>query len=137
MRVWRVIAAIALVAGVLSVAAPASAALPTCTALTTYIATNGQYVQFPTNGAGTRDLFCKLRRGDRNWGVVALQQSIHFCGGRQVEVDGIYGPITEDAIEWTQAANGLTVDGVYGPDTKDVLPVAVFEGNHRFVRCAY
>jgi hypothetical protein len=51
-------------------------------------------------------------RGDHNWGVVAPQQQFHFCGGSQVEVDGIHGP-----------------------DTRDVLPIAIFEGNHRFVRC--
>lgn len=112
-----------------------TAALPACRHLTTFQLGGGFYVQAPTTAAGNGQVDCVLERGDRNWGVVALQQWIHFCGGPQVEVDGIYGRITEDAIIWTQAANGISVDGDYGPQTRDVLPWSMFRGNHQFFEC--
>jgi hypothetical protein len=114
--------------------ATAAAALPRCTHLSIY--GESVHINYPSVGAGTRQIDCKLSYGDHNWGVVALQQWLHFCGAPQVEIDGIYGPITRDAIIWVQATYGLTVDGVYGPQTRVFLQKAVFSNANQFLRCA-
>ncbi|TDC67311.1 peptidoglycan-binding protein [Actinomadura sp. GC306] len=125
-----------LAAGVLSVPASADegaqarlAALPSCTHFSARKVQNGA-VRFPSVGANTLQRNCKLQQGDHNWGVVALQQWLLYCNGaKQVEVDGIYGPVTRDVITWIQAVKGLTVDGIYGPETSHALEKTVFVDN--------
>ncbi|XRQ08908.1 peptidoglycan-binding domain-containing protein [Actinomadura welshii] len=134
-------ATIALTAGVLSAPASAEAGLavqaadlPTCTHFSSRKVTGG-VVRFPSVGADTRQTKCKLQQYDHNWGVVALQQWLLYCNkAKQIDVDGIYGPITRDVVTWIQAVEGINVDGVYGPETMNVLRKAVFSGN-RVVGC--
>jgi peptidoglycan hydrolase-like protein with peptidoglycan-binding domain len=37
------------------------------------------------------------------------------------QIDGIFGPVTETAVEQFQGSNGLTVDGIVGPITWGAL----------------
>ncbi|TDC87774.1 peptidoglycan-binding domain-containing protein [Actinomadura sp. 7K507] len=133
--------AIALTAGILAAPAAAAgvadgprasaAALPSCTHFTDIKVSKG-VVRYPSVGANTKDIKCKLQLGDHNWGVVALQQWLRFCNdAKQVEVDGIYGPVTRDVILWLQASKGIPADGVYGPQTMEILGKAVYQGNTR------
>jgi peptidoglycan hydrolase-like protein with peptidoglycan-binding domain len=53
--------------------------------------------------------------------VRALQRSLRALGHRPGPVDGLYGPLTEAAVERLQRDSGLSVDGVVGPQTRRVL----------------
>lgn len=49
--------------------------------------------------------------------VRALQRRLARAGFRPGPVDGLYGPLTEQAVRRFQLAHGLSVDGVAGPQT--------------------
>ncbi len=53
--------------------------------------------------------------------VRALQRSLRARGQRPGPVDGLYGPLTEAAVERLQRDRGLAVDGIVGPQTRRVL----------------
>jgi peptidoglycan hydrolase-like protein with peptidoglycan-binding domain len=53
--------------------------------------------------------------------VRALQRSLRAAGHRPGPVDGLYGPLTEAAVERLQRDSGLSVDGIVGPQTRRVL----------------
>lgn len=60
-----------------------------------------------------------LRRGapfSQREHVKALQQALN-ADGRQLVVDGKFGPGTETAVKAFQITNGLVVDGIVGPKT--------------------
>ena len=57
-----------------------------------------------------------LRRGDRGAKVRKLQQGLK-AQGAAVEVDGQFGPATEEALRAFQERKGLDVDGKVGPNT--------------------
>lgn len=58
-----------------------------------------------------------LYRGCTGDEVRALQATLKGYGYK-IDVDGIYGPATENAVEAYQEDNGLTADGIAGPDTR-------------------
>ena len=58
-----------------------------------------------------------LRRGDRGSYVLNLQNLLIALGYYSGAADGIFGPLTEQAVRNFQSANGLTVDGIVGPQT--------------------
>ena len=53
--------------------------------------------------------------------VRELQLRLRRLGDRPGPIDGLYGPLTEGAVERFQAAQGLATDGVVGPRTKTRL----------------
>jgi peptidoglycan hydrolase-like protein with peptidoglycan-binding domain len=53
--------------------------------------------------------------------VRALQRRLRALGNRPGPVDGLYGPLTEAAVEGLQRDSGLSVDGIVGPRTRGVL----------------
>ena len=53
--------------------------------------------------------------------VRALQRNLQAAGHRPGPVDGLYGPLTEAAVERLQRDSGLSVDGIVGPQTRRVL----------------
>ncbi|WP_017316937.1 peptidoglycan-binding domain-containing protein [Mastigocladopsis repens] len=61
-----------------------------------------------------------LRFGDTGNSVRALQR-ILVSNGYFVQVDGVYGALTEAAVKAFQSARGLSADGVVGPRTWGVL----------------
>lgn len=66
--------------------------------------------------------------GNTGADVKAIQQFLNEQG-YSLKVDGIYGPLTEDAVETFQKGNNIQVDGVVGPQTLGVMnSVAATEG---------
>lgn len=62
-----------------------------------------------------------LRRGSRGDEVVAVQERLIDLGALDGEADGIFGPMTEQAVKEFQAGAGLDDDGVVGPLTRQAL----------------
>lgn len=58
-----------------------------------------------------------LRQGSRGEHVTNAQRKLHQWGYYKGNVDGIFGPKTDEAVKFFQRSNGLTVDGVIGPQT--------------------
>lgn len=56
-----------------------------------------------------------LKRGSRGAEVQTLQEKLHLMA------DGIFGPLTEEAVKELQRSRGLAADGVVGPRTWAVL----------------
>ena len=61
--------------------------------------------------------FPTLRRGSEGELVKSLQKRLNKEIGAGLQVDGIYGKLTEEAVKVYQKAHKLTVDGVVGPKT--------------------
>jgi hypothetical protein len=53
--------------------------------------------------------------------VRGLQLRLRRLGFRPGPIDGLFGPLTEGAVERFQVAHGLPGDGVVGPDTRKPL----------------
>lgn len=62
-----------------------------------------------------------LRPGDRGTEVKFLQERLQSLGYSIPRADGIYGSMTEEAVEEFQASNGLTTDGIVGHQTWEAL----------------
>ena len=62
-----------------------------------------------------------LRRGDTGAWVSFLQQGL-VARGLTIDVDGIFGPVTESAVRDLQLDAGLVVDGIVGPETWTAVP---------------
>lgn len=57
-----------------------------------------------------------LRRGSRGDDVVALQSAL-VAAGYEIDVDGIFGAGTEEAVVQFQSDNDLDADGIVGRNT--------------------
>jgi hypothetical protein len=62
----------------------------------------------------------KLRRKDRGPAVELLQQRLN-ANGAAIEIDGVFGEATENAVKAFQTAKQLEVDGIVGPKTWEAL----------------
>jgi peptidoglycan hydrolase-like protein with peptidoglycan-binding domain len=58
-----------------------------------------------------------MRSGDRGWDVAALQFLLQRDGQGAGRADGLFGPLTQAAVERAQEALGIEVDGLAGPTT--------------------
>jgi hypothetical protein len=67
----------------------------------------------------------KIQPGDTSPEVKTVQQALNQLGTAQLTVDGIYGPLTQQAVSAFQQANGLTVDGIVGAQTTQALNTAL------------
>ena len=72
--------------------------------------------------------FPLVRKGDRDHPVRTLQDLLRERG-HTVSVDGIFGPLTEQAVRAFQQSTYLTVDGIVGPQTWGALIVTVRRGS--------
>lgn len=50
-----------------------------------------------------------------------VQEILQILGYYRGDIDGYYGPLTEQAVRQFQEANGLAVDGIVGPNTYEAL----------------
>ena len=64
-----------------------------------------------------------LKLGSRGNEVKALQEKLNL------KADGIFGPITEEAVKDFQRSNGLEVDGIVGTNTLSKLNLSVNKRN--------
>ncbi len=74
----------------------------------------------PTGAAPTPPSGAILGKGDSGPSVSALQQQL-VAAGASIEVDGVFGPLTEAAVRDFQQKKGLTPDGTVGPQTSAAL----------------
>ena len=115
-------AALALTSGIavlpaLTSAAPASAQA-SCAGTSLKSAGLGFQVRVPTTGNGTGNTNCDLGIGNQGAAVKTLQTALDKCNlFDNLTVDGMYGPLTQEAVEDVQQADGIHVDGIFGPQT--------------------
>ncbi|MFJ6676830.1 peptidoglycan-binding protein [Actinosynnema sp. NPDC091369] len=84
-----------------------------------------QYFQHvPSTAWDSYNFGCVLARGDRNVGVLALQESLNKCFARAIDQDAIFGTETENAVRYAQGEINrlygrpvVAVDGRFGPQT--------------------
>lgn len=62
-----------------------------------------------------------LNEGDHGEAVKSVQSELASQGYYTYNLDGIFGPITKEAVESLQSDRGLAVDGIVGPETKEAL----------------
>jgi hypothetical protein len=113
---------VAAVLGALLVPAPpAEAALPTCYR-TTQLATWGfGLVPVPSAGSTISSTSCLMGVGASSKAVTRLQANLTKCYDENLDADGIFGPLTRNALARAQRKARTGADGVYGPDTRDAL----------------
>ena len=67
-------------------------------------------------------LIIQVQQGSNGDAVRAVQSQIHSRGdSAQTVSDGIFGPVTDDAVRAFQTLLGLSVDGIVGPQTWNYL----------------
>ncbi|SDJ08628.1 C40 family peptidase [Salimicrobium halophilum] len=99
-----------------------SAALVTSIAFTPLVGTSvSAQSNAPSDNTATQVQSNLLTQGDRGQAVSSLQSELSQQGYYTYSVDGIYGPITKNAVMSFQADQGLAVDGIAGPRTKAAL----------------
>ena len=64
-----------------------------------------------------------LKLGNRGNEVKALQEKLNL------KADGVFGPLTEEAVKDFQRSNGLEVDGIVGTNTLSKLNLSVNKRN--------
>lgn len=66
-----------------------------------------------------------VRRGSRGNEVKTLQSNLNIAGNYKLDVDGIFGLKTENAVKDFQKLNNLGVDGICGPKTWKALTESI------------
>lgn len=82
----------------------------------------------PSIGSNTDQFNCDLWYGDDNRGVAQLQWALDACYNEGLATDGIYGSLTQAAVENVQSRLGIAVDGIYGPQTRTAMTWPATEG---------
>ena len=72
------------------------------------------------------------RRGSRGEMVRQIQKALAGAGLKVIQ-DGIFGPITEEAVKAFQRMKGMKVDGVVGPATLALLIPTRFKKSKRTI----
>lgn len=62
-----------------------------------------------------------LKKGDKGEQVKKLQKWLNGYGFNSGPIDGIFGPVTENAVILFQTAAGVVIDGIVGPQTRDAM----------------
>ncbi|HEY7604385.1 MAG TPA: peptidoglycan-binding protein [Gaiellaceae bacterium] len=75
----------------------------------------------------------QVRQGDQGEGVRGVQEEFQFRNlsgdpNQGLQIDGIFGPLTDEAVRGFQQALGLTVDGIVGPLTWRALVSGMLSG---------
>ena len=75
----------------------------------------------PGTTSGSTDCRLTTSSPTNNEAVKALQDTLNFCYGENLLLDGDFGPLTSQALARAQADEGIIVDGWYGNDSRDHL----------------
>lgn len=105
------------IAGITLVSAGPAGAQASCTSGEQLVNDSGHFVDVPSTSTGSLD--CELGLGNQSLAVQLLQYDLNGCYGQSLSVDGIYGPLTQEAVVDAQQAAGIPADGIYGPQTRD------------------
>ena len=81
---------------------------------------NYKVIKTPLETPVLASAFPNLKRGNKGMQVSYLQQDLNYIGYK-LDVDGIFGPITETMVRDFQKMVSIKVDGIYGPQTKNAL----------------
>jgi len=74
-----------------------------------------------------------IRYGDRGEDVRAVQQALSFLGYSPGPIDGIFGPMTNEAVRRFQSDQRIAVDGIVGPETIAALNIELRRYGGSFV----
>lgn len=74
-----------------------------------------------------------IRYGDRGDDVRAVQEALTFLGYSPGPIDGIFGPMTNEAVRRFQSDQRIAVDGIVGPETIAALNVELRRYGGSFV----
>lgn len=107
--------------------------LPTCGGTTVFVNGLGDEIRLPTTSNNSGNDNCQLGQGNAGPGVTALQDALDFCYGESLTKDGIFGPLTMEALQDAQASEGITADGIYGPQTRGHLDWRNLTGRTRCI----
>lgn len=94
-----------------------ASAIGTCRGFSVLFDQAGRSVDVPTTDFFTDNTSCLLSVGNREAGVKFIQTALNHCYGAGLAVDGIYGPLTRNAVAAAQRREGIAADGIYGPVT--------------------
>ncbi|WP_217168758.1 peptidoglycan-binding protein [Streptomyces sp. AC512_CC834] len=79
------------------------------------ISNSGYHAKIPAyNG----NVDCYMNRGAQSKAVSALQTTLNKCYGRNLDVDGIFGNNTRNALIYAQGREDISADGGYGKQTR-------------------
>jgi peptidoglycan hydrolase-like protein with peptidoglycan-binding domain len=75
----------------------------------------------------------QVRRGSRGDAVKGVQEEFQFRNlsgdpNQGLQIDGIFGPLTDQAVRGFQDALGIGVDGIVGPLTWRALVSGMLAG---------
>jgi peptidoglycan hydrolase-like protein with peptidoglycan-binding domain len=59
----------------------------------------------------------EFQTGSSGTDVKQIQAALAFGGYLQTAPDGLYGPLTKQAVQRFQSDKGLAIDGIVGPNT--------------------
>jgi uncharacterized protein (TIGR02594 family) len=81
----------------------------------------GEIYEFETLDLESASIMPTLRQGSRGSAVTDLQRRLAAAGFSPGAADGIFGPLTDNAVRSFQRARGLGIDGIVGPQTWGAL----------------
>ncbi|MFF3558529.1 peptidoglycan-binding protein [Streptomyces sp. NPDC002574] len=129
-------------------ATPASAAEVHCANFTTLqrggtIDGGSLYIHRPSTTPESGNYNCVVARGDHNWAVRALQETLNTCYKQGLKEDSDFGPATEQAVRNVQIAlnntwhAGLSEDGRFGPLTSSWFSFKQFKADGTATNSCY
>jgi peptidoglycan hydrolase-like protein with peptidoglycan-binding domain len=103
-------------------------------------------INYPVENSATHNWRCVMSRGGQQArdSVITLQASINYCyintgriagfpdsAGGRLDVDGVYGSLTREAVIRVQRYHRIGDDGIYGPQTAGTVYhyVEIWYGN--------
>ncbi|MGW9496337.1 peptidoglycan-binding domain-containing protein [Streptomyces prasinus] len=97
----------------------AAAAYPWCTSSAWTQSADTTWTTRPSTSS--TDTTCVMAQGSTGAGVTSLQKALRHCYGRNIAIDGVFGPATEAALKYAQGRAGVSQDGEYGPVTRNAI----------------
>lgn len=115
----------------LATATPAAAYAGYCNAEVTKkraAASGGSYKAYlPAHGG---DIDCYMNQGAESKAVKALQKNLNWCYDRNLDVDGVFGKDTREALEYAQGKENIGKDGKYGEQSRTNLKWRWYENRN-------